>query len=370
MTRIARIVSLGLALALTVLFSGGCRQRLWVHAGQFHQVTLETDWSQYGRPAPGGMTAYFFPLDFEHASYHTTTAEVLSTQLYLPHGHYSGVVIDYSPIEYVNQRFVDMDNWDLSRAEATPLPVQPADAEADELYGPNCYHEPLTKYIREDSPNYTVVFAPEWMALDTMDVFVNTGKYRDYVPYELRDTYPQTLEPQTFYAQPKPIIQSLKLKIFVKGIFYLYATKASIAGLSDGHYLTQHITTDTPCVFPVDNWSVEYDVTGKNEGYVYTTVNTFGLRNSQVPVKASPAVPTDIRINLCFLLVDQATIVSCHYDIGDHIYTTNNELVLELVLNPEDFDYPDLPYVRPKGGAGFDAEVVPWEPGEDKEVVM
>lgn len=368
MTRIARIVSLGLALALTVLFSGGCRQRLWVHAGQFHQVTLETDWSQYGRPAPGGMTAYFFPLDFEHGSYRTTTAEVFSTQLYLSHGHYSGVVIDYSPIEYVNQRFVDMNDWDLARAEATPMPNQPEEAEADVLYGPNCYHEPLTKYIREDSPNYTVVFAPEWMALDTMDVFVNTGKYRDYVPYELRDTYPQTLEPQTFYAQPKPIIQSLNLRLYVKGIYYAYDIKASLAGLSDGHYLTQNVNTDEPCVFPVVNWAMDY--TGTNEGYIYTSVNTFGLRSSQLPVKADYALPTDIRLNLYILLVDQETVLTYHYDIGDHIYTTGNKLVLELVLDPEDYNYPDLPYVIPKDGTGFDADVVPWLPGDDKDIVM
>lgn len=368
MTRRSRIALTGLALALTVLLCGSCRERLWVHAGQFHQVTLETDWSQYGRPAPDGMTAYFFPLDFEHASYHTTTAEVLSTQLYLPHGHYSGVVIDYSPIEYVNQRFVDMDNWDLARAEATPLPVQPADAEAEELYGPNCYHEPLTKYIREDSPNYTVVFAPEWMALDTMDIHVNTGKYRDYVPYELRETYPQTLEPQTFNAQPVPVIQQLKLRVYVKGIYYLYNTKASLAGLSDGRYLTRNVTTDYPCVFPVEDWTMDY--TGDNEGYVCTTVNTFGLRSSQEPVKAETVLPTDIRLNLFFLLRDQETVLAFHYDIGDHIYTTDNELVLELVLNPEDFDYPVLPYVVPKGGAGFDADVVPWEPGDDKDIVM
>lgn len=376
----------GLLLAATVLTTAGvsCRRPLYVTGDEYHSVVLHTDWRAYQNNDPDGMTAWFFPEDESATSYRITTADVRRAELYLPAGNYTGVIIDYSPDEYGRQEFVGMDYAKTALVRATEAGYQP-DSLA-QLYGPAAFHLPLEP-VREATGLYQVANQPEQMAADTLQhMYVEGGRYGYYIPYEERDTYQSTLVVQEFHAYPISPIWHMRIRIFVKGIDYLYQTEGSIAGLSDGRYLALNRTTDTPCLLSLQEWETQR--TGDNLGYIATTLTTFGLLGSQRPLNATTKAddgapmqrldwentrtltPQDLRLNLKLLLRDRATVRYYHFDVGEYVVSFDDELVLRIDLDEDFPGFPDLPYVEPYNSAGFDAEVTPWADGGSADVSM
>lgn len=376
------------ALLLTLAVTGCERRDLWLYSDQFKQVEIEVDWRNYFRdqqlypnePDPGGMTLWFFPKD-GRTSYSVTTSEVRHYETYLSKGEYDGLVIDYSPAEYGHQEFVGMDFAQTAKVQATPTSYQPDSL--SELFGPECYAHPLPSI--EPSGLYTISCEPENIASDTIHMNVNTGKYEEYIPYEERKTYQSTLVHQLYQMEPLIIPWRMRVRVYIKGIYYLYQTKGSIAGLADGYYFMQDRTSDTPCLLALDDWEVY--VTGDNVGYIVTTFKTWGVRGVSahydgptVPTRGEKAddVPSDgmsqaknaIRLNLRFLLRDRQTVCNYHFDVGDLVRTFWNEYALRIDL-PDDFDgQPDLPYVEAYNGVGFDGIVIPWEDGGEVDVTF
>lgn len=348
------------ALLLTLLLFTNCERReLWIYGDQFHSLRLDVDWRKYKERDPQGMTTYFFPDDLSQDSKFFTTANVRSLSCYLSQGGYTGVVFDYSPSEYSHQEFVGMDKAATAEVRLTPASYQP-DSMA-QLYGTACYYRELPTI--QPSGLYTVMNEPEEMALDTVDMQVYNGKYNDYIPYKERETYQATLVEQVYNAEPEPLVWKMRIRIYISGIYYLYETKASIAGLADGHYLARHENTDVPCLHALDDWKTE--VTGDNVGYISTTFNTFGLR-SDAKTRATLTtgyLPQGLRLNLRLLLRDRSTVLYYHFDIGDHVAIYDDQLVLRIDLGEDFTDHPDLPFVEGYNGTGFGGVVIPWVDG-------
>lgn len=384
------IVSFTTVLSMLLVFVQGCRRPLFVAGSEYHSAVLVTDWRQYDSSDPDGMTTWFYPEDESVKAYQYTTSSVRRLEFYLPTGNYTGVVIDYSPGEFGRQEFVDMDYAKTALVRATPASYQPTDT--PELYGPDCYANSLGSV--GNAGLFEVSNQPETMALDTlqhMNVF--GGEYGEYIPYKIRDTYQESFEETPFYSYPICPIWKMRIRVYIKGLDYLWATEGSLAGMANGRYLALNHTTDIPTLHSIPSWEVKR--TGDNFGYIAATINTFGLQDRFRPLHIVEAgeeskadggdgmgpvvvnwegrqllAPENVRLNLKFTLRDQSTVLYYHYDVGEYIYSYDGELVFRIDIGPEDPSIPDLPYVDAKDSAGFDATVSPWEDGGSAEITF
>lgn len=408
MKRCTKAVTLAAA-ALTLLTTASCRRDLWVYQDNFKQVELDIDWRNYYRewginpnvqPAtdPDGMTVWFFPKDGRE-SFRYTTAEVRHFESYLSRGDYDGLVIDYSPEEYGHQEFVGMNYANTAKVQALPNSYQ-ADS-IPELYGEPCYGSALPK--KNANGLYQIAWEPEDIANDTIHFHVNTGEYDRYIPYEERDTYQSTLVKQLYKMEPLIIPWNMRIRIYIKGIYYLNKVEASIAGLADGYKLVDCVTSDTPCLLKLDDWEMhldpntaDYEAQG-GLGYIAKTFKTWGPMNftnrnwdvhtpqralSNRDYSTDAAIdgysyeelsdrPTDqIRINLRLLLRDRRTVCYYHFNVGNLINVFRNEYALRIDLLNGFFGQPELPYVDAVNGLEFDNVVVPWEDEEPRNVVF
>lgn len=405
MKRCTKAVTLAAA-ALTLLTTASCRRDLWVYQDNFKQVELDIDWRNYYRewginpnvqPAtdPDGMTVWFFPKDGRE-SFRYTTAEVRHFESYLSRGDYDGLVIDYSPEEYGHQEFVGMNYANTAKVQALPNSYQ-ADS-IPELYGEPAYGQMLKKNA---NGLYQIAWEPEDIANDTIHFHVNTGEYDRYIPYEERDTYQSTLVKQLYKMEPLIIPWNMRIRIYIKGIYYLNKVEASIAGLADGYKLVDCVTSDTPCLLKLDDWEVYYDPNTRDYdaqgglGYIAKTFKTWGPmnftnRNWDVHTPQRPLSnreystqadidgysyeelsdrPTDqIRINLRLLLRDRRTVCYYHFNVGNLINVFRNEYALRIDLMNGFFGQPELPYVEAANGLEFGGVVVPWQDEDPVDV--
>jgi len=406
-----------LVILLAILLFSGCERReLSVYGDQFHSVALEVDWRQYASSDPDGMTVWFYPVDAERTSpYRSTTASVRHHDLYLPGGYYQGVVVDYSPEEYSRQAFLDLNQMQLARVEATPATYQPDSLTVvgegvakgvsgvinKQLFGEaawNAVHA-VRPAISQSSGLYVVASQPETMGLDTLNrKYVDRGRYGDYIPYDKRDTYQDSIKITTLRAQPTTIVWKMRIRIWIKsGFNSLWQQPASISGLSNGHLLALNENTDNPCLMQIEGWEAER--TGDDSGYISTTINNFGLcpstilpdrqqhstsRASDDEYQASGDYFThlcraeQVKLNISFLLADHATLLHYHFNVGHQIVSFDDQQVLRVDMGP-DFFYPNdpegpqpiiLPQVETYNGTGFGAEVTPWSDEDPVDIIF
>ena len=378
-------------LVLLASLLSACRRDLWVYTDQFRQVELVTDWTE-ATERPGGMTWWFMNCDYSARNYHGTTAEVTHSWLGLPRGQYDGVIFDYSPSEYSHQEFVNMTHADSALVRLRPSADQPG-------VNQHLYGEPAVPSYLTGIPHYTptgmyqLAAEPEIMNADTIrGVTIVTGTDEDRILWKERDDYEASLTTQTLQAKPRPLVWQLRVVVHVRGIGYMNSVHGSVAGLADGCWLGPLRHTGSPCLQALDAWTRRS--TGNNEGYITTTIRTFGLPDLLMPPSSALATRTGgtraddqtddetqgahiqyserLQLNLQFLLRDEATIMNYHFDVGQDCITINDDkLEVELVI-PVDYPggIPDLPEVEAKGGTGFDADVTPWVDGGTADETM
>lgn len=416
-------------LLIAVAFTSCERRDLYVFGDEFHSVTLDVDWRDYDDHDPGGMTVWFYPLDeastrtdaerytnVQHTAYRTTTANVRHQELYIPNGRYQTVVVSYSPEEYSRQTFYDMGSVHEARVVATPANYQAKDVRipgafvSDSantaakliLFGDSAWNSRITQRPeKRDGGYYTIASQPEAMAADTLDNrYIFSGSdFDDYIPYKERDTYQRTITVQQLQSVPHTLVWTLRIRVFVKdGFDYLWRTQASLTGLSDGHFLARHVNTDQACLINLDEW--KHERTGDNQGWLSCSLTCFGVRPSAVSedrvlhpsgVEGKSLYDgtecdlgayftgicdsEDLRLNLVFVLRDQETVLSRSFNVGNAATSFDDQLVLRVDVGEqfyEDEGIEDivLPYVEAHEGAGFDADVTPWEDVEPADVTM
>lgn len=378
--RIAKIVP-ALGAAALMLTTNSCERRdLYVYQDYFKQIELQIDWRNYDRdktkyphtPDPTGMTVWFYPADGSKKADHYTTAEVTRYETYLSKGTYEALVIDYSPEEYGRQEFIGMDYANTAKVQSLPAAYQPTGYA--KLYDANAYGKEMLK--KETNGFWTIFYQPEVMASDTTMLDVKTGQYDHYIPYEERDSYQSTLTKQIYQMNPLIVPWRMRIRIPIKGIYYLYETMGSVAGLADGFYLAKNQTSDDPCLMAIDDWEVF--VTGDNVGYIAKTFYTWGLRNSlwsQYKKVAAPpfrveAAKNELRVNIAAKLRDRETVVYFNIDCGDQVEVYGNEYALSVDLREvlTGDDIPTLPYVEGVNGMDFGGVVIPWKDGPQVDI--
>lgn len=385
-------------LAILVLATTACRRDLWVYTDEFRQVALQTDWS-LATEVPGGMTWWFMSDDLSGRYRRGTTAEINYTELNLPRGQFTGVVFDYSPAEYSHIEFLGMTRPDSALVHVCASADQPLPD--DELYGIIAVPDYLSGVPMNPAGNgmHLLAAEPELMNADTLNhTQVTTGLDVDLVPWEDRDKYKQTVIEQILHAQPQPVVWKLNVRIPIRGANYMYSVKATVAGLTDGCWLTPLRHTSTPCLQLIDKWQLKSPV--DSVSILTSSINTFGLPDHDMPQSpvdarrsmarqttrddSTPVIDYDggepsiydqqLRLNLQFLLRDETTVLNYHYDLGDDcIFIVDDQLIVNIDI-PIDYKggggIPDLPYVDSKGSTGFDATVSPWADGGQADATM
>ena len=398
--RITKALPAVAAAALMLISTNSCERRdLYVYQDYFKQVKLLIDWRHYDRdkflyphkPDPDGMTVWFFPTD-GRKSEHYTTADVNVFETYLSKGNYEALVFDYSPSEYGKQEFIGMDYAYSAKVQSTPQAYQPI--EDIQLYGEPAYAKELLS--KQVTGYWTIANQPEVIASDTTMMNIISGKYDHYIPYTERGSYQSTLIQQVFQMTPLIIPWHMRVRIPIKGIYYLYQTKGTIAGLADGFFLAENRTSDDPCMLQLDDWEVF--VTGDNEGYIAKTFYTWGMRNSlwkdyegiklrqnwqppqatPTPFFVSSAPKDELRVNLATTLRDRKTVCHFHIDCGNMVEVYGdtgvllignaNALSVDLREALTGDEIPTLPYVEGVNGMDFGGVVIPWKEGENADV--
>lgn len=287
-------------------------------------LALDVNWKEFSKTEPGGMTLWLYKADGSYGVIRKTTSSVRHVEFYMYDGVYNGLLCNYSPDEFANVTFVDMDYY--AKAAVEQVAIEPAETDLD-LLGPDCFGGGACE----------ITFPPEAVAAAT---FTNT---------ELSAGKQTGVE-----VTPKALVQELEIRVPVKGPHYLMEVKGSIAGLSKGVFLNTSRVSDVPCVMLLEDWKLEQ--TAENEGVLVTHVATFGPRNSQGAA--------DVRLNLKCFLRDRETVLTYHLDVGDRVAAAASAPGFQLSLDDTFPGLPDLPYVEAKGGAGFGADVDPWDNSE------
>lgn len=397
---------LAVAMPLLLIALSSCRRDLYVYGDEFYSVTLDVDWRDFDSYDPDGMTVWFYNLDEPGSKpYRTTTANVRHENVYLANGRYQGVIVSYSPEEYSRQQFLDLDDIANARVEATPASYQPEDLVIsgaalgassallikEHLYGHPAWNDRQPRSELSSSSYYVLANQPEAIGADTIDNRnINVGSaFDDYILLKDRDTYQSSINVISMEALPHTLVTTMRIRVYIsEGLNNLWTTLGSISGLSDGHQLPWHVNTENACLISLDEWSTER--TGKNEGWISISLTTFGLRPATRHGDAHfhPSTVTgkslydgeecdiegyytdvcdseDLRLNLAFILRDQHTVLTYHFNVGEAVVSYDDQLVLRVELDANflaDNGGPIvLPEVEAYGGTGFGADVTPWQ---------
>lgn len=375
MRRIPIIIRpLSAALLSTAVFLVACgpdafldRREMYANVERTPMVRLEVDWlSRFGQ-RPTGMTV-IMPGMSGGNSFSTTTNSVDGIDLHLAVDSYRTLVYNLSPGEFGSMDFHNENDYDSIRVNLTPIQVR-ATAGWDKDY--TYAREPEDIGVALDTITVTPEMTERYSALVRQRLARGLrGDRADTALYVFRET-------------PASVVSKLDVIVRVLGITNALSVEGNITDMADGYYLSQLHTTSTRCVHRLEDWKMYVDSTGAKNGYITTSIKTFGLPHGTEDVAGRDSALN--YLNLYFKLRDDSTILQFHYAVGDlfryveerhgvRTYTNGVTLELELRINadthPDVPDIPpDLPDVEDKTGMGFDATVDDWNE-ERKDVYL
>lgn len=341
------------------------RRDMYANVTRSPKIRLEVDWmSEFGE-RPTGMTVMMRGNGGNNFS--TVTNSVDGIDLSLDADSYSTLIYNLSKDEFGSLDFNKADDYDSINVKLTPITLR-SDEEWDKG----------VKYMRE----------PEdiGLALDTItitDEMVNN--YSAVIRQRLSDGYTGDRADTVMYVFHEtayPVISTLNVKVRVKGLSNATSVEGSISGMADGFYMSQLHATYGKGTHLLDNWKGRLDSSKSKDGYITTSIKTFGLPHGTEDVNNRDS--TLNYLTLYFKLADGKTTRQFRYPVGNLFkYTNRNNteinamvsLVLDLTLEASDAKnpLPDLPDVQPEGGnsgTGFDARVDDWEDGGTSDVVL
>lgn len=186
-----------------------------------------------------------------------------------------------------------------------------------------------------------------------------------------------------FHESPKKINIPLEVRVRVNGINNMKSVIGSIDQFADGWYVGQGHATSTEGIHLLDNFKVELDAPNSKDGWIVTTISTFGLPWGKQT--AAQRDSTSNRLSLYFTLRNGEPIIFT-YDVGNLIryvevtenrmgVTTEVVLELQLIINTNTYSHMDSPTLPDVTGgdddsnaSGFTAEVDDWENGGTVDV--
>ncbi len=300
------------------------------------ELLLRVDWDTYADGRPTGMSLYTY--NEEGDGERLVTNDVDSVPLRRPDGRYRLMLFNLSTDEFGSMNFSRMDDIDSARVMLTTV-TQRANRSWDK--GVVYQRDPEQLYVALD----TLVFPPELMATRATDTV-------RYVVVE----------------RPRPLVSRLVIRVRIENIRGMRSVEGSINGFSAGCRLADGVGTDSTGTHLLDTWKTTVDSVGAENGYITTSITTFGLP------PGSGHKAGDNVLKLAFTMADN-TIRVYTFDVGDKFEVVANDefhssLSYQMTLYGQLADVK-LPEVKPSDNAGgFNAEVDDWDDGGDYDIVF
>lgn len=343
------------------------RRDMYANLTRNPKVRLVVDWMKKCKKKPTGMTVLMPGM--KGSKYCTSTNSVEGFDLNLCTDVYPILIYNLSPDEFGSMDFHDYENYDSIHVTLTPITMR-----ANESWDKD------VKYLRE----------PEDLAiaLDTIRITDEmTERYSACIRQRLSDGIPSDKADTVMYVfheTTTPIISTLNVVVRVLGLNNAESVEGNISGMADGAYLTQLHSTSGSGIHLLDKWEAHFDEGSNRDGYITTSINTFGLpHGTEDDLGHRDSTLNYLTLN--FKLIDGKTTLTYRYPVGDDFkyvsndnglssYTSSVTLQLDLTIDADSRgnDFPNLPDVKPdKGsGTGFDANVDDWEDGGTKDITL
>lgn len=339
-----------LPLLATIILVASCSIEPQLHLRQEKEVIVNVLWKAEVYPEgekPTGVTLYFFRNGKFYMQH--TTSEVDSCTVQLEPGNYRLMMISQSPQEYWKMKFKNMTDFEN------------ASVSVDETKS--------SWYTRADEE--VLINNPEVMAVGVSDefmvsedMFYNQGQAAtkadgDVLYYTIRVP-----------INPKSIVSEYWVTIYSDNVDVLKSVRASTSGMARTFELTQGMTGDEEGTQLITQWTLTIDDKAKRIGHLDGIVTTFGFPRGELPGPGR-----DSTLNVSTLLIDNETVESYTFYVGDkihleepphegfrYLYHVTFGSVFEPAIHPKD--------VKPDEGGGFAAQVSDWDEEENIEIIF
>ena len=312
------------------------------------RLRLKVDWMSNVGSKPTGMTVYTYGAKTGMRS--SVSNDVDSMDLNRKIDTYWVLVHNLSSGEFGSMNFSDVDSLNTFRVDLTPV----------------------TQYANGDwDKGVTYQREPEDLAVSLDSIAVTRdmlGKDSTYV----------------YTVSPKKVVTTVEIRVRTYGITNMKSVVGSISGFASGWYLGPYRPVAEKGTHLLDNWKVTIDSVGAKNGWITTSVSTFGLPWGKQEVDNRDS--TLNTLTLCFTLRNNTTKVY-KYNVGNLFkyvsrsggtahYSTSVTLEILMQMNANTWkiddlpQLPDVPSSSDDGGSGFDAEVDPWGNGGSIDIGM
>lgn len=339
---------------LAAAIVAGCRIDPPLHLRQSMGVGVKAIWKAEVQPEgvkPNGMSLYIFRDGTFFGRY--ITADVDSCTVQLEPGKYRIFMISLTEDEYGGMEFFNMDSFDDAYVSLNDTWLSWYTPEDGEVLIQN--PEPMVVGI-SDEFEITEEMIREWMEN-------NPGYYSGESNVNIVTV--------TVPLYPRNVVSLLWATIYSDNADVLKAVRATISGMARTFMLTQDRTGDEEGTQILEDWSLTIDKPETRVGHLDCIITTFGLPRGELP---SPL--RDPALNIATLLVDNTTIDSYKFLVGDKIrldepVPDGYRLLYRLILGTVEEPAMHPPDVKPADEeSGFDASVGDWDEGEIVEVGM
>lgn len=344
-TRIARLF------LLTTIITGviSCNQKeLCYHHPHDALVKVNVNWDKFDKEIPTGMSVLIYEQQTDKLVRTVLSNDISHVIAYIPAGNYKTLVYNQSPTEFGSVSFSDMDYWSTAKVNGNKI---------------------KSKWYVTSAEEEVVILNPEWVASDGEDNVEVTQEMVDATD-QMKFTKNRSKSDMAYEISkltPRNVIATLNIKIHIDAIYNLRSARASIKGLADGCKLSTRVPNSTKVTQLIENWKVTADPMDPTKGYITASIPCFGLPTGH------KGLPEENLFSLDILLVDNKTVMSFPFYVGDEFITgENSEHELNISLNIElELESP-LPDVQPEGdsGGGFNASVDNWGDEENIEIPM
>lgn len=309
------------------------------------KVIVNTNWSELGS-VPEGATIMFYP-ESGKAPYTFKTNSVSRSLVSVPSGYYTVLVFNRTVDEFGTLSFHGMDALGTAGITLLDKKVSWIDTRQDTIG--------------------RVVYEPEAIVVGRTDHF-HVRSLPDRI-YNLHSTTradfdDMDVDYDSVDVYEKKMLYTAYISVRVKGINNIKSIRGYINGMAGGAYLATRSASDSLGTYTLESWTLNRDATDYSTGTVNTNFECLGLPEQYLQNRQADNEKLLIR----FLLVDNQTVVTRTFDVGDLIYQNDDELLLDLNLDMGTED--PLPDVKPEGGSesGFDITIEDW--GDTINVVV
>ena len=338
------------AASLVLLLAASCDRRdIYREGVTTRPAIVSMDWRNLGSD-PTGASIYMYP-ESGTTPYVFKTNSVGKATVQVPSGYYTVLVFNRTVDEFGTMHFQDMSQLGYAKALLDSRYV--AWVGTADSVGRTVYDPEIIVVGRTDH------FCVHEVTSSTIELYEST-RAND------ADGSSTSQKQDTCYVTPQQVVMTGTIRVRVVGIQNVSSVRGYLTGLSGGLFLGTRSTTDTLATHIVENWTLQRDEGDYTKGYLVGTFQCFGLPEQFLANKSK----LNNHLTLQLRLVDNKTIITTGFDVGDRIEEIASELKVYLVVGVQattDDDPIVVPDVEPEDGSksGFDVSLDDWEDPED-----